>query len=200
MKISKVVTAAGMTIALGAFAPFVFAQAGAGGVGSATSGGVPVTSGGITSQPPSAGQPGTEAPASAAPIGAASSDYMASEGANGAKTSSMSGPTATNSETHARRLETKVERDIVAARANGMNVAKAQHQKWLGSMALSKGDRPAAVRHFELAERDLRLEGSGISRNGEQYNRSRTNTNANETDQYTNAVNMHSNRGANTAY
>jgi len=47
----------------------------------------------------------------------------------------------------------------VAARANGVNVAKAQHQKWLGSMALSKGYRPGAVRHFNFAERDLNAAG-----------------------------------------
>jgi hypothetical protein len=64
----------------------------------------------------------------------------------------------------ARWLETKVERNIVAARANGINVAKAEHQKWLGSEALSKGDRPGAMRHFRLAER--RAEGYQMSRNG----------------------------------
>lgn len=155
MQIRKVLTAAGLTIAMGAFAPCVFAQAGAGGVGGAATGGVPVTSGSgntITGQAPSAGAPGTQAPASAAPVGSASSDYMAHEGANGPENSSMSGPAATNSETHARWLETKAERDIVAARSQGMNVAKAQHQKWLGSEALSKGDRPGAIRHFERAE------------------------------------------------
>src|SRR5437764_12753964 len=122
MNISKVVTAAGLTIAIGAFAPSVFAQAGAGGVGGVAPGGAPVPSGtGATmGQAPAAGQPGTQAPASAAPVGAASSDYMSNEGAKGAKESSMSGPAATNSETHARSLETRVERDIVAARANGM--------------------------------------------------------------------------------
>src|SRR5437660_12417659 len=88
---------------------------------------------------------------------------------------------------------------IVAARANGMNVAKAQHQKWLGSMALSKGDRPGAIRHFRLAENDLSAEGFRVSRNG-QYNKSRTNLNANETSQDPIAVNMNSNRGANSAY
>jgi hypothetical protein len=196
MKFSKVVSAAALTITIGALAPSVFAQAPAGG---APAGGMPVTgTNGITNQAPSTGQPGTQAPASAAPVGAASSDYMANEGANAATNSSISGPAATNSETYARSLETQVERDLVAARAKGMNVAKAQHQKWLGSMALSKGDRPGAVRHFQRAEHELRAE--GVSSNGVQANDSRTNLNANETSQDLNAVNMHSNRGANAAY
>ncbi|MBV8771478.1 MAG: hypothetical protein JO166_03960 [Deltaproteobacteria bacterium] len=200
MQIKKVLTAAGLTIAMGAFAPSVFAQAGAGG---AAAGGAPVTSGtgqGVTGQAPSTGAPGTQAPASAAPVGSASSDYMAHEGANGPENSSISGPAATNAETHARWLETKTERDIVAARAKGMNVAKAQHQKWLGSTALSKGDRPGAIRHFERAENDLRAEGYRVSRNGVQYNDTRTNLNANETSQNPNAANMHSNNGTNSAY
>ena len=112
----------------------------------------------------------------------------------------MSGPAATNSESNARSLETQIERDLVAARAKGVNVAKAQHQKWLGSMALSKGDRPGAVRHFQRAEDELRAEGLRVSSNGMHANDSRTNLNANETSQDPNAVNMHSNRGANAAY
>ncbi len=206
MKISKTAIAAGLTIAIGAFAPCAFAQAGGAGGGAAAGGvasGAPATSAGgenMTRQSPSAGQPGTQAPASAAPVGSASSDYMANEGASGAKNGSMSGPTETNSETHARALETKVERDIVAARANGKNVAKAQHDKWLGSVALSKGDRPAAMKHFQRAERELRAEGYRMSRNSEQYNSSRTNLNANATSQDPSATNMHGNRGANAAY
>lgn len=194
MKFNKVATAAALTIAIGALASAVFAQAGGGGGMSATG------TNGITNQAPSTGQPGTQAPASAAPIGAASSDYMANEGANGAKRSTMSGPATTSSETYARSLENRVERDIVAARGKGMNVAKAQHHKWLGSMALSKGDRPGAVRHFQRAEDELRAEGLRVSRNGVQANDARTNLNANETSQDPNAVNMHSNRGANAAY
>jgi hypothetical protein len=201
MKFSKVATAAALTIAVGAIAPSVFAQGGAPGGGGAPAGGIPAAgTNGITNQAPYAGQPGTQAPASAAPIGAASSDYMANEGAHGAKNSSMSGPAAINSETYARSLETEVERDLVAARTKGINVAKAQHHKWLGSMALSKGDRPGAVRDFQRAENELRAEGFRVSGNGLQANDSRTNLNANETSQDPNAVNMHSNRGANAAY
>ena len=199
MKLGKGVSAAALTIAIGAFAPSVFAQASAGGGAPAV--GVPAAGNqGITNQPPSTGQPGTQAPASAAPVGAASSDYMANEGANAATNSSMSGPAATNSETYARLLETQVERELLTARAKGMNVAKAQHQKWLGSMALSKGDRPRAVQHFQQAENELSAENLRASSNNVQANDSRSNLNANETSQDPNAVNMHSNRGANAAY
>lgn len=137
MVISKIVAAAGLAVAIGAFAPCAFAQAGGGAAGAARGGvvsGAPAASGGgmMTNQAPSAGQPGTQAPASAAPVGSASSDYMSSETANGPQNSSVSGPSAQNEETRARRLETKVERDIGAARSNGVNVAKATHQKWLG--------------------------------------------------------------------
>jgi hypothetical protein len=197
MKFSKVVSAAALTITIGALTPSVFAQAPAGG---APAGGMPVTGTNGINQAPSAGQPGTQAPASPAPIGAASSDYMANEGANGAKNSSMSGPAATNSDIYARSLETRVERDLVAARARGMNVAKAQHQKWLGSMALSKGDRPGAVRHFQRAEDELRTEGFRVSSNGVQANDAQSNLNANEISQDPNAVNMHANNGANAAF
>jgi hypothetical protein len=103
----------------------------------------------MTNQTPSAGQPGTQAPASAAPVGSASSDYMSSESANGPQNSSANGPSAQNEETQARRLETKVERDIGSARSNGLNVAKAAHQKWLGSTALSKGDRVRRYAPFQ---------------------------------------------------
>jgi hypothetical protein len=157
---------------------------------------------GITNQAPSEGQPGTQAPASAAPVGAAASDYMANEGANGAQNSSMSGPAATRLETYARSLEITVERDLVAAHAEGVDVAKAQYQKWLGTMALTKGDRVGAVRHFELAENELRSEGVPVpvSSNGVQATDSLSNLHSNETSQNPNAVNMHSNRGANAAY
>jgi hypothetical protein len=206
MKLTKTITAAGLTIALGAFAPCVFA---AGGAGAAGGGGAPaagVPGGNTTGSAPAAGQPGTEAPASAAPVGAASSDYMSHEGANASANSSISGPSAQNSETRARWLETKVERDVVAARAKGVNVAKAQHQKWLGSEALSKGDRANAMRHFRIAERDLGDEGFQVSRNSQMNrtsvneNSTSTNTNANDTSQNPSAANMHSNQGTNSSY
>lgn len=194
MKISKIVASAGLSLAISGFAPCVFAQA-PGGAGAPAAG---MPGGGVMQQAPAEGRPGTQAPASAAPIGSASSDYMSNEDANAPANSSIKGPSAQNQETRARWWETKVQRDIVAARNNGTNVSKAQHQKWLGSEALSKGDQHGAIRHFELAERDLR-EGYSVSRNSVQYNRD-NNLHANETDQPSNAVNMHSNRGANAAY
>jgi hypothetical protein len=199
VKISKLVAAAGLTVAIGGFAPCVFAQTGAGGAsGGGVSAGVPAAGGAggsITSQAPSAGQPGTQAPASAAPVGSASSDYMSNEGANAAANSSISGPAAQNQETRTRWFEAKVERDIVAARANGINVAKAQHEKWLGSTALSKGDRAGAMGHFETAQRDLQTQGFRSS-----PNESSTNLHGNETSQNSNAADMHSNRGTSAAY
>jgi hypothetical protein len=84
-------------------------------------------------------------------------------------------------------------------RVRRANVAKAQHQKWLGSMALSTGDRPGAVRHFQHAEDELRAEGLRVSSNSLEANDSRSNLIANETSQDPNAVNMHSNGGANAA-
>lgn len=197
MKLSKIVAAAGLSVAIGGFVPCVFAQAPGG-----TSSGMPVTGSGsaVTQQAPSEGRPGTQAPASAAPVGSASSDYMSNEGPNAAESSSMKGPAAQNRETRARWWETKVERDIVAARNNGANVAKPQHQKWLGSEALSKGDQRGAIRHFELAERDLRAQGYGVSRDNRMQYNSSENLHANETNQPSNATNMHPNRGANSAY
>jgi hypothetical protein len=199
MKISKIIAAAGLTVAVGAFAPSAFAQ-----VGGAA--GVPAVGGtNITGQAPSAGQPGTQAPASAAPVGSAQSDYMSSESPNAPQNSSISGPSATNKETRARWLETKVERDIVSARSNGVNVGKAAHQKWLGSVALSKGDRVDAIQHFNRAERDLRAAGFNVSNAAgsnvsRPNNLPRSNLHGNETSQELNGADMNSNRGTNAAY
>jgi hypothetical protein len=60
-----------------------------------------------------------------------------------------------------------------------MNVAKAQHQKCLGSMALSQEDRPGAMRHFQHAEDELRAEGLQVSSNSVPANDSRSNLNSN---------------------
>jgi hypothetical protein len=63
MVISKIVAAAGLTVAIGAFAPCAFAQAG-GGAGGGVVCGAPAAGGGMmTNQAQSAGQPGTQAPA-----------------------------------------------------------------------------------------------------------------------------------------
>jgi hypothetical protein len=203
MKFGKIAAAAGLSLALGAFAPPVFAQAGGGGGGgsAATGGGMPATSGSgqsVTNGSPSEGQPGTQAPSSAAPLGNASSDYMSSEGPNAAANSAPSGQSATNSETQLRRTEVGIERDITTARHNGLNVPKAEHQKWLGSMALAKGDRVSAMRHFDRAKRDLATQGGNAGATSQ--NESRSNLHANETSQPANAANMHSNNGASSAY
>jgi len=107
---------------------------------------------------------------------------------------------STYSEEQARWNETKLERDITAARAAGINVNKAAHHKWLGSVALSKGDRAEAMRHFQLAEQDLNNEGFRVSSNNAQYNNSNTYLNGNKTSEETNGANLHSNRGTNSAY
>src|SRR5215470_4283093 len=138
MKLGKIAAAAGLTIAMGAFTPVVFAQAGGGATGGCVSAGMPAASSGMVNQAPSEGQPGTQAPASAAPVGKASSDYMSSKETNAPQDYSMSRESTYNEE-QARWHETKLERDITAARAAGINVGSAQHQKWLGSIALSKG-------------------------------------------------------------
>jgi hypothetical protein len=109
-------------------------------------------------------------------------------------------PAYTRQETEVRRKEVAVQRDIVAARAHGLNVATAQHNKWLGSIALAKGDRDTAMKDFNRAENDLRKAGYRMSENGVQLNGSRSNLNANETDQTPNAANMHPNSGASSAY
>jgi hypothetical protein len=212
MKLSKIVAAAGLTVAMGAFAPSVFAFGG--GVGGAVGGsaGAPAvgaSGGNVNGSAPSAGQPGTEYPSSAAPVGAASSDYMSSENPNAPANSTLGASSELN-EKEVRRAEVNVERDIGAARAQGINVAKALHQKWLGSVSDSKGDRVDAMRHFRHAERDLRAEGFAMSRNGEEYrggyrngvqlNDTRQNLNADETSQTLSGAAMHANKGTNSSY
>ena len=96
-------------------------------------------------------------------------------------------------------MEVGLEREIASARARGENVAPAQRQKYLGSYALAKGDRANAIRHFKQTQIDLR-EAANMAGNGAQYNDSRVNLNADETDQTPNAVNMHSNRSARAVY
>jgi hypothetical protein len=199
MEIKRVLAAAGLTVALGAFAPTVFAQVA--GFPSGGLGGMPGAGTGtqtFQSQSPALGEPGTEAPASAAPIGAASSDFMASErNAGGEPELTLS--SAIQDETRARDMEVRLEREIVNARVRGENVALAQRQKYLGSYALAKGDRPNAIRHFKQTQIDLR-EAANMAENGVQYNDNRVNLNADETDQTPNAVNMHPNPSARTVY
>jgi hypothetical protein len=179
MEIRKILATAGLALAIGAFAPCAFAQGGAG-----------------VNQAPSEGQPGTQAPASAAPVGSGVSSYMSHE-APGDTSTENAPPTlgaATKQEQKANRMEVKLERDITAARARGANVAAAQHQKWLGSIALRKGDRSEAMREFAKAEHDL------SSRQLSNYSAANNRLRAKETSQTPNAANMHSNTSATTSY
>jgi hypothetical protein len=181
MEIRKLATAGTLILTLGTFAPPVFAQ-----VAGMPAGNMP--------ESPAAGQPGTEAPASAAPIGAGESAYMSHEQAQHASNGPTSLSAKTREEEQANRMEVSLERQIVAARARGADVAAAQHQKWLGSIALRKGNRSEALRDFTKAQHDL--SNVRLSNNSAQNNHLR----AKETDQTPNAVNMHPNKSATTAY
>src|SRR5581483_6509936 len=151
-------------------------------------------------QAPSAGQPGTQAPASAAPIGASTSDWMSAEGASVAKHSSpMPGPQDTQLEKQLRLRETTLERDIVAYRAYSYNVQPAAWEKWLGSEALARGDRIDAAKHFQNAATYLRR----LSEAGPYALRSDHSDSAlhgSQTSEIMNASNMHSNRSSSSVY
>ena len=189
MKIRKTAAAAGLIASVALFSSPLLAQAPAGG----TSGMPAAGSGNSTLQnPPSTGQPATQSPASAAPLGAASSESMAEEGASAAS-ARMPTSNDTRNEEQARRLEVKTGRDIAAARALGKDVAKAEKQRSLGSMALSKGDQRMALEHFNLAEQELR--NSSVDANA-----SRTDSHAAMTDRNPNATNMNPERSSHTDY
>jgi hypothetical protein len=189
MNVKRIAAAAGLALSMAVFAPPVFAQIAGGAVGGLEGGNS------LTGSAPALGQPGTEHPASGAPLGAASSDFMSSE--HGHPSHEFVPPgTSARQERDARQLEVDTGRDIVAARAQGLNVAKAQRQRWLGSYALVNGDRTNALRHFRVAEQDLRTQGyNRTAMNGRaKVNESRTNLNAEETDQTPDAANMHPNQ------
>src|SRR5689334_16675725 len=99
MRVRNILAVAGLSLSITSFSPPVWAQVAGGGSGSAGGGigfsgvsGMPAAGtggpGGTFQQAPSAGQPGTQAPASAAPIGIASSDWMSNEVRGAAKNSS----------------------------------------------------------------------------------------------------------------
>ena len=229
MKVRTVLAAAGLSLTVASFSPPVFAQVGgvgsAGGVASAVGGaptgfgaagvpgglgvggsvvsaGTPVGNGisGIFGQAPSAGQPGTQAPASAAPIGTSTSDWMSAEGSNIAEHSSlMPGPQDTQAEKQLRMREKTLERAIVAYRAYSYNVQPAAWEKWLGSESLARGDRIDATKHFDNAAMDLRK----LSEAGPYALRSDHSDSAlhgNQTSETMNAANMHSNRSSSSVY
>ena len=185
MKRGKLIIAAGLTASVALFASPLFAQAPGG----------TMSSNPTLQSAPATGQPGTQAPASAAPLGAASSDAMANGGASAA-TTSMPSPKHTRSEEEVRGLEVKTGRDITAAQAQGKDVAKAQRERWLGSTALSKGDRRMASEHFRRAEKELRTAPMASSNT----KANRTDSNAMTTDRNPNASNMNPNRGSHMAY
>ena len=201
-------TTAGLSVALFSFAPPVFA-AGAGiSVGAVS--GMPVSGGasGITMQAPSAGQPGTQAPASAAPIGIASSEFMSNEGRGAAENSSM-WPSAqrTNQEKQLRTDETMLERHISIYRALGYSIQPAEWEKWLGSEALASGDQVDAEVHFQQAVMDLRRSaeaGAYAMSSANSYsmrsNNSDSSRHGNLISDETNATNMHSNSSSRKAY
>jgi hypothetical protein len=186
MNLKKLVTVASLILAVGAFAPAIFAQVG----------GVTRVTGGsnVVPESPSNGQPGTEMPASAAPVGAGEAAYMSHENVRHRSEAPSSLHTEIKEEEQANRMEVMLERQIDAARARGGDVAAAQRERGLGSISLRKGRRREALSYFANAERDLNNQ--RLSDNSIQNSRLRVK----ETDQTPNAVNMHPNSSASTTY
>jgi hypothetical protein len=184
MKI-RMTAVAGLALSLTAFTVPAFAQGmgGAGGGGSQLMGNAPA-----------AGAPGTQAPASGAPPGAASSDWMSHEGKHAA-TGQDNSPRATQSETQARRLQVQTGREITAARAQGKDVAQAARQRYLGSVALQKGDREGAIPYYRRAHAELERAGYASAK----PNSSREAAHADETSRATGAVNINLDRGKTAA-
>jgi hypothetical protein len=218
MKIGNIFAAAGFSLAIASFATPVLAQVGGAGSGSTggaigfggvSSPGMPAAgSGPVFQQAPSAGQPGTQAPASAAPIGIASSDWMSNEG-RGAAENSSAWPTAqrTKEETRLRVDEKTLERNVSTYRALGYNIQPAAWEKWLGSEALARGDQVDAGVHFQRAATDLRRSAeagayrtstvNSYSMRSDNFDSSR---HGNLTSDETNATDMHSNKSSRAAY
>ena len=135
MNVRNILTAAGLGLTIASFAPPMLAQVsgasagGAGGVsgfGGVSSPGMPAAgsssagAAGYFRQAPSAGQPGTQAPSSAAPIGTSTSDWMSREGRSAANNSSvLPSRGTTDQEKRLRADEETLERDLVAYRARG---------------------------------------------------------------------------------
>jgi hypothetical protein len=99
-------------------------------------------------------------------------------------------------EKQARRAEVALQRDITAARAQGYNVHRAQHFKWLGSVSLSKGDQETAMKDFHKAFGALHQQGyaSAETRNSE------STFSPNWTSENPDATNMHPNESSRTDY
>ena len=221
MKVRNIVAAAGLTLTIASFSPPMWAQVGgagsgatggASGLGGVSGFGMPAAgtagSSGIFQQAPSAGQPGTQAPASAAPIGIASSDWMSNEG-RGAAENSSAWPSAqrTNQEKRLRADENTLERDLSRYRALGYNIQPAAWEKWIGSEALARGDQVDAGVHFQRAAMDLRRSAevgayrmSAVNAYSMRSNNFDPSRHGNLTSDETNATNMHSNKSSRAAY
>jgi hypothetical protein len=215
MSFRNILAAAGLSVALSSFAPPVFAQVGGAGAGAgAFSGigapGMPAVgtagAGQLMWQAPSAGQPGTQAPASAAPIGIASSDWMSNEG-RGSAGILPPGPRSTNRERQLRADETTLERDISTYRALGYNIQPAAWEKWLGSESLARGDQADAGFHFQRAAMYLHRSAeagaytmSSINSYPMRSDNFDSSRHGNLTSDETNGTNMHSNKSSRAAY
>lgn len=144
----------------------------------------------VVESAPSAGLPGTNAPASAAPIGSTESDWMSHEVAT-STSHAESTPLANEvkAEESARMEETELIRNIVAERAEGRNVDRAERQQWLGSISLARGERRMAKNYFQKAEADLKAARTTSS-----------NVDAYGLDLTPDASNLHPNNGALVSY
>ena len=180
---------AGMVLSLALFTAPAFAQSAAG-VGAAGAPGASGSGERMTDTSPSRGAPGTQAPASAAPVGSAESKWMAQEGRDAANRADV-GTNQTPREQRARSLQTATGREIALARAQGVPTAKAEHQRWLGSVALQKGDQIGAIRHFDRSRSELRQAGYAAN----EMNTNMTSLRAKETSRTPGAVNTNPTRG-----
>ena len=136
----------------------------------------------VTLSAPSEGVPGTNAPADAAPLSAATSAWMSNEPAVPSRSESSplsvgavvadqvntlrygqsSGPSITSNqidaEAEVRQLGTRLGRDLLAARARGVNIGVAIEQQRLGEISLAKGYRNMAAAYFRNGEEALAQE------------------------------------------
>jgi hypothetical protein len=115
---------------------------------------------GLTSMD-TAALPGSEAPASPAPVGKMSSDWMSHEdSALISQNSAFSLPTANRvqAEEQARLEESQLVRKLVLARSQGRNIDPAARNQWLGTISLARGDEAMAENYFHRAEVDLQTD------------------------------------------
>jgi hypothetical protein len=142
LKVNGTLAAAGAALFLVSLSPVAFAQAGP-----------------ATTSCDTAGTPGTEAPASPAPISKISRDWMSHE--NSASTSNSQYVSSISqqqiaAEERARLEEARLVREIILARMQRHNADAAARNQWLGSISLARGNRAMAENYFRRAEADLR--------------------------------------------